>query len=270
MHKRVFRPLTYSALLSASKEKTHREAIPKGTPKQSQVQKIYSRKTAAPSPKGGFLKSSKAAPSKSLQCPSWQPQPLDVNAAFQRLLETRHPPVSCRKALLLLQYGSIFFCNQNQTPKRCLRETSMDTKRIARALAAAPVGASLLIHSGPVFIGCSVCFWEVGRRQVMLQGKQMACSASIRGQLVLLSQSCDSRKQGQVKCQASNYIPLGAFSSNCMPTRKLECLPFSHTGGIYPQVPRPLRRWMDSSELGSELLSIFSRNAEYPVYFRWP
>ncbi|XP_041491596.1 centrosomal protein of 95 kDa isoform X2 [Microtus oregoni] len=45
-------------------EKTHREAIPKGTPKQSQVQKIYSRKTAAPSPKGGFLKSSKAAPMK--------------------------------------------------------------------------------------------------------------------------------------------------------------------------------------------------------------
>ncbi|CAH6776322.1 Cep95 [Phodopus roborovskii] len=45
-------------------EKTHREAIPKGTPKQSQIQKIYSRKTAAPSPKGGFLKSSKAAPMK--------------------------------------------------------------------------------------------------------------------------------------------------------------------------------------------------------------
>ncbi|CAO2645819.1 Centrosomal protein of 95 kDa [Lemmus lemmus] len=45
-------------------EKTHREAIPKGTPKQSQVQKIYSRKTTAPSPKGCFLKSSKAAPMK--------------------------------------------------------------------------------------------------------------------------------------------------------------------------------------------------------------
>ncbi|XP_036050679.1 centrosomal protein of 95 kDa isoform X1 [Onychomys torridus] len=45
-------------------EKTHREAIPKGTPKQSQVQKIYSRKAAAPSPKGGLLKSSKAAPMK--------------------------------------------------------------------------------------------------------------------------------------------------------------------------------------------------------------
>ncbi|XP_051014874.1 centrosomal protein of 95 kDa [Acomys russatus] len=45
-------------------ENTHREAIPKGTPKQSQVQKIYSRKTTAPSPKGGFLKSSKAAPMK--------------------------------------------------------------------------------------------------------------------------------------------------------------------------------------------------------------
>lgn len=27
----------------------------------------------------------------------------------------------------------------------------MDTKRIARALAAAPVGASLLTHSGPLF-----------------------------------------------------------------------------------------------------------------------
>ncbi|XP_021082800.1 centrosomal protein of 95 kDa isoform X2 [Mesocricetus auratus] len=45
-------------------EKTHREAIPKGTPKQSQIQRIYSRKTAAPSPKGGSLKSSKAAPMK--------------------------------------------------------------------------------------------------------------------------------------------------------------------------------------------------------------
>nr|XP_048301980.1 centrosomal protein of 95 kDa isoform X2 [Myodes glareolus] len=47
-----------------AKEKTHREAISKGTPKQSQVQKIYSRKTAAPSPKAGFLKSSKASPMK--------------------------------------------------------------------------------------------------------------------------------------------------------------------------------------------------------------
>ncbi|XP_055448596.1 centrosomal protein of 95 kDa isoform X2 [Psammomys obesus] len=45
-------------------EKTYREAISKGTPKHSQVQKIYSRKSAAPSPKGGLLKSSKAAPMK--------------------------------------------------------------------------------------------------------------------------------------------------------------------------------------------------------------
>ncbi|KAL1779245.1 centrosomal protein of 95 kDa isoform X1 [Sigmodon hispidus] len=48
--------------VAASQLKTHREAIPKGTPKQSQVQKIYSRKTAAPSPKGSFVKSTKAAP----------------------------------------------------------------------------------------------------------------------------------------------------------------------------------------------------------------
>lgn len=126
MHNRVFRPLSYSALLSASKEKTHREAIPKGTPKQSQVQKIYSRKTAAPSPKGGFLKSSKAAPSKSLQCPSWQPQPLAMNAAFQRLLETDILQLAAERPLYYC-HMTRFFCNQNQTPKRCLRETSMDS-----------------------------------------------------------------------------------------------------------------------------------------------
>ncbi|XP_031208075.1 centrosomal protein of 95 kDa isoform X2 [Mastomys coucha] len=46
-------------------EKSYREAFPKGTSKRSQVQKIYSRKTAAPSPKGGGrLKSSKASPMK--------------------------------------------------------------------------------------------------------------------------------------------------------------------------------------------------------------
>lgn len=45
-------------------EKTYREAISKGTPKHSQVQKICSRKSAAPSPKGGLLKSRKAAPMK--------------------------------------------------------------------------------------------------------------------------------------------------------------------------------------------------------------
>ncbi|XP_029401826.1 centrosomal protein of 95 kDa isoform X4 [Mus pahari] len=46
-------------------EKSYREAFPKGTLKRSQVQKVYSRKTAAPSPKGdGRLKSSKASPMK--------------------------------------------------------------------------------------------------------------------------------------------------------------------------------------------------------------
>ncbi|XP_028636520.1 centrosomal protein of 95 kDa isoform X1 [Grammomys surdaster] len=46
-------------------EKSHREAFPKRTSKRSQVQKIYSGKTAAPSPKGGgLLKSSKASPMK--------------------------------------------------------------------------------------------------------------------------------------------------------------------------------------------------------------
>lgn len=45
-------------------EKTYREAISKGTPKHSQVQKTCSRKSAAPSPKGGLLKSRKAAPMK--------------------------------------------------------------------------------------------------------------------------------------------------------------------------------------------------------------
>uniref|UniRef100_A0A8C6HXD1 Centrosomal protein 95 n=1 Tax=Mus spicilegus TaxID=10103 RepID=A0A8C6HXD1_MUSSI len=45
--------------------KSYREVIPKGTSKRSQVQKTYSRKTAAPSPKGdGRLKSSKASPMK--------------------------------------------------------------------------------------------------------------------------------------------------------------------------------------------------------------
>ncbi|GAB1296985.1 Centrosomal protein of 95 kDa [Apodemus speciosus] len=44
-------------------EKSYREAFPKGTAKRSQVQKIYSRKSAAPSPKGGaLLKSSKTSP----------------------------------------------------------------------------------------------------------------------------------------------------------------------------------------------------------------
>ncbi|EDM06416.1 similar to RIKEN cDNA 4732496G21 gene [Rattus norvegicus] len=45
-------------------EKSYKEAFAKGTTKQSQVQKIYSRKTAAPTPKGGLLKSSKASPMK--------------------------------------------------------------------------------------------------------------------------------------------------------------------------------------------------------------
>ncbi|XP_027283591.1 centrosomal protein of 95 kDa isoform X4 [Cricetulus griseus] len=49
-------------------EKAYREVIPKGTPKQSQIQRIYSRKTAAPSPKGGSLKSSKAAMMKVNEC----------------------------------------------------------------------------------------------------------------------------------------------------------------------------------------------------------
>ncbi|XP_036012658.1 centrosomal protein of 95 kDa isoform X2 [Mus musculus] len=45
--------------------KSYREVVPKGTSKRSQVQKTYSRKTAAPSPKGdGRLKSSKASPMK--------------------------------------------------------------------------------------------------------------------------------------------------------------------------------------------------------------
>lgn len=45
-------------------EKSYKEAFAKGTTKQSQVQKIYSRKTVAPTPKGGLLKSSKASPMK--------------------------------------------------------------------------------------------------------------------------------------------------------------------------------------------------------------
>jgi hypothetical protein len=49
--------------MSASKEKIYR-GVHKGTPKQSQPWKIYSRKTTAPSPRGGFPNSNKAVPSK--------------------------------------------------------------------------------------------------------------------------------------------------------------------------------------------------------------
>ncbi|XP_008839822.1 centrosomal protein of 95 kDa isoform X3 [Nannospalax galili] len=45
-------------------EKIYQEVIPNRTPKRSQPQKIYSRKTTAQSPKGGLLKSNKTAPIK--------------------------------------------------------------------------------------------------------------------------------------------------------------------------------------------------------------
>ncbi|XP_008839825.1 centrosomal protein of 95 kDa isoform X6 [Nannospalax galili] len=47
-----------------AKEKIYQEVIPNRTPKRSQPQKIYSRKTTAQSPKGGLLKSNKTAPIK--------------------------------------------------------------------------------------------------------------------------------------------------------------------------------------------------------------
>ncbi|XP_049717426.1 centrosomal protein of 95 kDa [Elephas maximus indicus] len=48
----------------ASKEKIHRETVHKGTSKPCQPWKIYSRKTTAPSPRGGFPKPNKEIPMK--------------------------------------------------------------------------------------------------------------------------------------------------------------------------------------------------------------
>ncbi|XP_040100898.1 centrosomal protein of 95 kDa isoform X3 [Oryx dammah] len=45
-------------------EKIYKEAVHKGTPKRSQPWKIYSRKTTAPSPRGGLPKPNKAVPMK--------------------------------------------------------------------------------------------------------------------------------------------------------------------------------------------------------------
>lgn len=252
---RVYTPFSFCPFLSASKEKTHREAIPKGTPKQSQVQKIYSRKAAAPSPKGGLLKSSKAAPSKSLQRPSWQCS-LWMCVLYSRgcWKRTSGHQLAAERPFWYSCHTAGFFCNQNQT----LNEVPYGVSHLwtPKELPGTCCCSSRSLCS---LLLVTLFVLEVGERQVMLQGKQMACSAAD-------SWCCLVRAvlQGQVRCQASNYIPLGPFSSNHMPSRKLECLPFTHTGSICTQAPRPLR----SSDgflrirVGTIELFILSRDAE--------
>lgn len=56
--------LVLFCFISAFKEKIHKEAVPKGTPKRSQPSKMYSRKTTTPSPRGGLPKPNRTVPSK--------------------------------------------------------------------------------------------------------------------------------------------------------------------------------------------------------------
>lgn len=100
----------------------------------------------------------------------------------------------------------------------------------------------------------------------MLQGKQMACSASIRRQLVLLSPSCGARKQGQVEGQASNYI----FSPYAYQEVGVSSV-FTHRRHLPTglKTPKEMDGFLGIRVRTTEL-SILSRDAEYPVYFRWP